>query len=378
MAKAAKSKEVKDDDNSVVSPTQQLTAFLKANKEDHYNFEEDLFYKIPSSSLSVTAALDGGLTPGAHRATGVTSGGKTSMTLDFMFNFLSKPEGRRGIYIKSEGRLSPEMKERSGITFTTDGESWKDGQCFVYETNIFESALSLIGEVVRNNPTNTKYFIIIDSLDCLIRRADMFKPLEESGQVAGGALITSVFLKKTQVALAKRGHVCWFISQMRQEIKINPYEKTPPRQGNASGALSLAHAGDVVLEALPRFNDDLIRETADKNSKIVGHYCKLKIVKSNNEKYGVEIRYPIRYGQKGGKSVWVEREIVDLMFTWGLIEKKGAWFNIKESLLSELKDNNIVLPVQVQGMASLYELFETNKEAKDYMYNKFVTMLSSE
>lgn len=370
MVKAKIQKNEEDEDN--ISPQQQIASFLKANKQDHYNFEEDNYYQVPSSSLSLMSAMDGGISPGAHRATGVTTGGKTSCTLDFMHHFLSKGAGHRGVYVKAEGRLSPEMRSRSGISFVGDPEKWEDGTCFVLETNVYEAVFGFIGELIRNNPTKTKYFFIIDSLDMMAKRDDLAKPLEEAGQVAGGALITSVFLKKTSAALSKRGHFCWFISQVRDSIKINPYEKSAPRQGGASGGHAVEHAGDYVLEFLPRYNDDLIRENpSDKNSKPIGHYCKLRIVKSNNEKYGVEVRYPIKYGRSNASSVWVEREIIDLLLSWEQIERKGAWFKMSAALRSEIESNTgVQIPEQIQGIDNVYKVLEENKSATSYLFEK--------
>ena len=59
----------------------------KNNKKYHFNNHEDLNYKIPSGSLNLDIALSGGLTPGAHRFTGVNEGGKTSCSLAFAKNF---------------------------------------------------------------------------------------------------------------------------------------------------------------------------------------------------------------------------------------------------------------------------------------------------
>ena len=226
-----------EETEGVISPEAQALSYLKANKADHYNFEEEQTDITPTSSLICTAAMDGGVRPGAHRALGLAAGGKTSATLDMMLNFLRKDDGkgRRGFYVKSEGRLSPEVMARSGIKFTTDPEQWKDGVCFIFESNVFEAVFGFMGDLIRNNPTKTRYFFILDSLDMMAKRADLEKGLEDAAQVAGGALITSVFLKKTSAALAKRGHYCWFISQVRDSIKINPYEKSNPRQGMSSG-----------------------------------------------------------------------------------------------------------------------------------------------
>jgi RecA/RadA recombinase len=375
MAKTNKEEPVE----KVISPDQQANSYLKANKESHYNFEETIHDKTRSSSIQLTAAMDGGLEPGAHRAVGKSAGGKTSCTLDFMYHFLKafNGKGRRGVYIKSEGRLSENVKARSGVKFVLDPAEWVDGTCLIVESQEFEFVFGFMGEIIRNNPTKTRYYFIIDSMDMMARKADLEKGLEDAVQVAGGALITSVFLKKTSVALAKRGHICWFISQVRDSIKINAYgPPQAPRQGSSSGGHAIEHAGDWVLEFLGRNQDDIILEDPnDKNSKPIGHYCRAKIVKSNNEKYGMVIRYPIKYERKNAESVWIEREIFDLLLQWEMIEKKGAWFNLSEGLIKEVKDAiKIELPEQLHGKEAVYDYLEASKEVTNYLYDKFLKL----
>lgn len=375
--KSVKRPEKEESDEQAVTPEQQIASYLKANKADHYNYEEDNDYRVRSSSLALTAQMEGGVGPGAHRALGFTTGGKTSCTLDFMYHFLRRGQGYRGLYVKAEGRLPKELRERTGITFVTNPNEWVDGTCFVYESNVYESVFGLMGELIRNNPLKNKYFIIIDSLDMMAKRDDLAKPLEEAGQVAGGALLTSVFLKKTSAALAKRGHVCWFISQVRDAIKLNPYEKSTPRQGNASGGHAVEHAGDWVIEFMPRFNDDIIRSGSDRTGKIIGHYCKVKIIKSNNEKYGVEVRYPIKYGRKNAQSVWVERELVDMMIGWELLEKSGSWLKVSDDLRSEIKAaTGTEIPEKVQGLDKAYELLEQQPVVTQFLFDKFLKLVT--
>ena len=79
-----------------------LKSFLKENKEHHYNYEEEVDYKVSSGSLNVDFELGGGLGPGLHRFTGMNEGGKTSEALEVLKNFINRPSSR-GIYIKAQG-----------------------------------------------------------------------------------------------------------------------------------------------------------------------------------------------------------------------------------------------------------------------------------
>ena len=100
----------KKEDNSGVTPLDQINSYLEQNKGDHYNFEDTIEYKVSSGSLQLDLYLAGGFGPGLHRFTGVNEGGKTSESLQVMKNFLGTINQSRGLYIKAEGRLSPEVK----------------------------------------------------------------------------------------------------------------------------------------------------------------------------------------------------------------------------------------------------------------------------
>lgn len=362
------------EEDKILTPEKQAMAFLNKNKADHYNFEETHYYKTPCSSMLLNAMTGGGLSPGAHRAVGITGGGKTSCTLDYCFHFLEigKKEKlkRRAVYIMSEGRLSPEVKARSGITFVHDPKEWVDGTCFVLESNVLETVFSFMGDLIRNNPTGTKYFFIVDSVDMMAKKDDLEKSLEESAQVAGGAVITSVFLKKTALALAKRGHYAFFLSQLRDSIKISAHGPAPTqRQGGANGGHALEHGADFVLEFQARWQGDIIREGGAKDGKVLGHYCKVRVIKSNNEKNGAEINYPIRYGRTGGKSVWVEKEICDLLVMWEWIQRKGAWFFVSDTLAEILSAGGFEFPDKQCGLGAWSDFFDNNEAITQYLSN---------
>ena len=97
-----------------LSPNDLIKSFLKSTEKDHYNYVESYDYQVSSGSLKLDFALGGGLGPGLHRFTGLNEGGKTSEALEVMKNFLKTVPNSRGFYIKAEGRLTKQMRERIG------------------------------------------------------------------------------------------------------------------------------------------------------------------------------------------------------------------------------------------------------------------------
>lgn len=361
-------KKKKKEEISTAGPLGQIQAYLSQNKGDHYNFEEERDYTISSGSLKLDIEMGGGIKPGVIRASGVTEGGKTSCALSFARNF-QKMENSMVIYVKSEGRLSDEMIERSGVD--QHDEKW-----FVYKCNIFESVINFIRGLVHDNPHDVRYMFIIDSMDALVPRGDLEKSSDEAVKVAGGSLLTSDFLKRMALSFASKGHICYMVSQVRSQIKINPYEKGDPKVTNASGGNAALHYSDWILEFQPRWSKDIISTQPNGKGEQLGHWCKVIFRKSSNEKTGVEVRYPIKYGRTGGKSVWVEYEVVDMMLMWDMATAKGAWVTISDEVIQEVEEKTkLEFKKQHQGIDNLRKYLEENKEIGKYLFYKFRDVL---
>tara|TARA_B100000287_G_scaffold300468_1_gene283618 strand:+ start:3790 stop:4929 length:1140 start_codon:yes stop_codon:yes gene_type:complete len=377
---AKKKKKVSED--GVLTSAEQLSSFLKTHKEDHYNYEETVEYKVSTGSLTLDIETGGGLGPGLHRFCGINEGGKTSEALEVTRHFLKMPNAR-AVYFKCEGRLSPEMRERAGVEFidTREPENWRDGTCFIYESNIYESVFDMMKMLIQFNEEDKKYLFILDSVDGLQTKSDSEKALDDATKVAGGATISSVFMKKVATALTKRGHMAIFISQVRADIQLDPYSKAPVRQTSATGGNALLHFANWILEFEPRYKKDYILEDDKKapdrvSNKILGQWSKVTVKKSPNEKTNVVIGYPIKRGRKNGTSIWKELEIVDLLLQYEFVSKSGAWIKVSEDIVQQLKDNNIEIPDKFQGKNGLFNYLEENTEATNYFYKMFKETLA--
>ena len=351
-----------------------LSSHLKDNKDSHYNFEDEQVFQVSTGSLLLDSELGGSLeVPAIIRFTGVSGGGKTSSALLIMNNFLKSVPNAKGFLVKAEGRLNSNVKKISGVNFVDDPQKWDNGTCFVLRSNVYENVATLILELIKNNPENTRYYFLIDSMDALISKNDLSKGFEDSAKVAAGAVLTSNFLRRIMLPLSTFGHICGLVSQVRSNVQINPYAKSDPKLTNSSGGNALQHYADWIFEFQPRYKSDQILE----GDKIIGHWSKILLRKTTNEKDGVEITYPIRHGRSDGKSIWTEYEIADMLIQWGFAKKSGAWITFDEGLIKDIKEDlSETFPEKIQGMDQLRTFLETNQKICNYLFDKFKNILA--
>ena len=362
MAKEKTEDKVDDVKNAAISLMKS-----KSNKDFHYNYHKVAdAYQVSSGSIVLDSWIGGGFGSGLLRFTGGTEGGKTSAALAVMDNFIHTVENSRGLYIKAEGRLKQTVMDRTNIKFVIDPEEWENGTCLVLETNVFDFAFDFIRTIIKpeNNKSKCRFNIIMDSMDGFIPACDIGKSTSDAAKVAAGALLSSDFLKRVSLGMAKFGHQCIMISQVRAKIQ-GQYDKVDPNaRGSSSGPNAVSHYPDWTLEFLRRFKKHLI---LDKNNKIIGHICRVEIHKSDNETTGNIVEYPIIYGRKAGKSIWKEREVVDMLFMFELVTRSGAWYNFSPELI---KESGGILPEKVQGMDAVYELVESDDEILLFLEKK--------
>lgn len=334
MAKASK-------EEKTITAEQILSSIMEAHKDEHLNDLPDVFYKVSSGSLNLDYALNGGFGPGIHRFMGVTEGGKTSEALDVMRNFFKQFAGAsKGLFIKAEGRLSPELRKRTGMTFVSKVEDWKDGTIFVLECNIYEVAAKAISKLC-TEMRDVKLCIILDSVDGLITRGDKEKDFGEATKVAGGAVVAGLLMKHLGAYVSKLGHMLIIISQVRAKVETG-YSSEPSRQVSATGGNALQHSADVMIEFWTQTNADQILEKDGEQpdihkNRILGHYANARIKKSTNESTRYNIKYPIRHGVIGG-SIWIEREIMEMLMNFSYIKKAGSWLSVTSDLVTEVNE----------------------------------------
>jgi RecA/RadA recombinase len=208
-----------------------------------------------------------------------------------------------------------------------------------------DTMIDFLRGLLKNNPDKEKFCIVIDSMDGLITKEDLEKGSSDARKVAGGALMTSDFLKRVSLGMSKFGHMCIMISQVRSSITTSMYAKQDPNnQTDSSGGNAILHYPDWILQFKKQTKGDKIlenpKEQITPDNKIYGHNAKVMIL----------------------KSIWLEREVVDMLLMWGYLEKSGAWIKLDDKVKTYLSDNKIETKDSYQGIKAVYEFLESDEK----------------
>ena len=353
-----------------LDPSARLGTHLTVNKDKHLNFVKKEIIGISSGSMNFDMQLGGFLNPGFHSFNGTSGGGKSSSALSFMGEFLKEPN-RRAVYFQAERLLSKKHKDRTSINFieSDDFNNWSDQTCYLYTGHIFEDVITLIRDLVSDSKDNKiKYLFVIDSVNALLPEGDSGKSFSESLKVAGGALLSSHFLRTLSLDMSTLSHFCFMIGQVRSKVQINPYDKTPPKLSNASGSFALEHYSENIFEFQKPYGADYIYKDAAKK-ELLGKYAKVIIRKTNLENEGITVTYPLKFNQEGKNSIWREYEILDMLEAWQKIKKAGAWLSASEELIKLLNDNKFSIKEKFQEKELLNTL-EEDRDLSDFLFIK--------
>ena len=134
----------------------------------------------------------------------------------------------------------------------------------------------------------------------------------------------------------------------------------------------MLHYSDWILEFQPRWSKDAITSGPKGKEELLGHWCKIVFRKTANEKTGIEVKYPIKYRAEPGKSVWVEKEVADMMIAWDMAVAKGAWVTVSDEIIEEVKEKTgLEFKKQHQGVDNFGKYFGEEPKIGKYMFAKF-------
>lgn len=370
-------------DSTTSSSNDFFESLMTQHKDDLFNHITPLNRFISSGSLTIdqyVKARSGGVIRIVAKQ---AEAGKTSQSFVYAGEFMKTMPRSKTVYFMAEGRLSPEMRARSGHTFVYHPKDWAYGTILIVASNTFETVADFIVKGAKEAfDKGERLCFILDSLDGLILKNDKDTKGVTDGKVAGVPKLTKLLFRHVALPITFYDILLIITGQYSADIKIDMYAPTVPRLGEASGGNSVPHQCDYILQYLPRFGGDFILENPDEKpdpikNKIVGVWATVEIKKSATDVSGVKIKVPIKKGRIGS-AIWVEKEVVDIALSFSKVKRSGAWFAFDADLIAEAKEAGIELKEKIQGLNALYEYIEADKAVFEWLYAKFRKLVVSE
>ena len=273
---------------------------------------------IPTGSLSLDLALGIGGVPRGRiiEIYGPESCGKTTLALHIVAS--AQKSGGEAAYVDVEHALDPSYARVLGVDTSN---------LLISQPDTGEQALEITEALVRSGAVDV---VVVDSVAALLPRSELEGDMGDSS-VGVIARLMSQALRKLAGAISKTNTVVIFINQLREKIGViygNP-ETTP-------GGRALKYFASV------RMDMRRIETLKDKNAGAYGNRTKVKIVKNKVAPPFREAEFDIYYAEGISRL----GEIADLGVKFGIIDKTGAWYTVKDtrlqgrnSLVSFLEDN---------------------------------------
>lgn len=380
MAKANKN----ETQEKIPSTNDFAESFFSEHEEDLFNHIEPINKVITSGSLTLDQYVkvrSGGV---VRLVAKTPESGKTSQAFVYADQYMKTMPKSKTVYVMAEGRLSPELRNRTGLEFVFHPKFWKHGTVLVLATNVFETVADfIVGQSKIMFEAGEHLCVILDSLDGLILKDDKeSKGISGDGKVAGVPKLTKLLFRHVALPITFYDVLLLITGQHSADISLDPYAPKNVRLGEASGGNAVPHQCDYILQYLPRYNSDFILENPNEKpdpvtNKIIGVWATIEIKKSATDKSGTKIKIPIRKNRVGS-AIWVEKEVVDMALSYDLIKRSGAWFAFDPALIAEAKTVGIEIKEKVQGLNAVYEYIESDRKLFEWLYGKFSLLVNQD
>ncbi len=280
-------------------------AIMRLGEATHMQVEA-----IPTGSLALDIALGVGGVPRGRvvEIYGPESSGKTTLC----HHVIAEAQKQGGIcaFIDMEHALDPAYAAKCGVNVDN---------LYLSQPDTGEQALEIAEALIRSGAVDV---VVIDSVAALVPRAEIEGEMGDA-HVGLQARLMSQALRKMSGIIKQTNTVMIFTNQLRMKIGVmfgNP-ETT-------SGGNALKFYASVRL--------DIRRIEAIKNrTEIVGNRTRVKVKKNKVAPPFTEAEFDIMYNEGISRT----GDVLDLGVNYGIIEKRGAYYRLGETLLGQGREN---------------------------------------
>ena len=265
---------------------------------------------IPTGALPVDIALGvGGLPRGrVIEIYGPESSGKTTMAQ----HVIAEAQALGGIcaFIDMEHALDPGYAARCGVDVDN---------LYISQPDTGEQALEIAEALIRSG---TMDVVVVDSVAALVPRAEIEGEMGDA-HVGLQARLMSQALRKLSGVIKQTNTIVIFTNQLRMKIGVMFGSPETTSGGNA-----LKFYASVRL--------DMRRIQAIKSGgEVTGNRTRVKVKKNKVAPPFTQTEFDIMYNAGISKS----GDVLDLSVEYALVDKRGAYFRYRETLLGQGREN---------------------------------------
>lgn len=283
---------------------------------------------IKTGAISLDIALGiGGIPRGRIiEIFGPESSGKSTLATHIVAS--AQKNGGFAAYIDAEHALDPTYASKIGV---------KLDELMISQPDCGEEALNITEMLARSNALDV---VVIDSVAALVPKSELEGEIGDT-HMGLQARMMSQALRKLTSTLAKSNTCAIFINQIREKIGIifgNPETTTGGRA--------------LKFYASMRLDIRKISSIKTPDGKETGTRARVKVVKNKLAPPFKTAEFDITFDEGISKT----GSILDVGVEYGIIEKKGTWFNFEEIKLGQGRES---AKEELKKDPSLIERLET-------------------
>lgn len=267
------------------------------------------FEAISTGALNLDIALGIGGVPRGRviEIFGPESSGKTTLALHMIAE--AQKKGGVAAFIDAEHAMDPNYAKNIGVDVDN---------LYISQPDYGEQALDILEKLVQAAAFD---IIVIDSVAALTPKAEIEGEMGDSHMGLQARMMSQALRKVTGIA-NKSGTTIVFLNQLRMKIGVmfgNPETTTG---GNALKFYASVRMDIRKIEKL------------SKGDEIIGHVCRVKVIKNKMAPPFKEAEFDMIYPMGIDKY----SALIDAAVSNGIIDKAGAWFKYDGKQLAQGKD----------------------------------------
>lgn len=282
--------------------------------------------------------------------------GKTTSVCDIIANYQKEKDAKEVVYIDNEQTFDEQWANTLGVNTKKIRLVQPEG---ANDIQVFQMVLDIV-------KTGEAGIVVIDSLATLVPEQVADEDMDKQ-QRGGIAKSLAMFLNKIIPLLKKNECTLICLNQVRDSM--DPY-----KMFTIPGGKALEHHSSVILIfQRGQFFDMKGKPLTTSSPNPFGNYVNASVYKTKvcrpDRKLGF---YTLTYT----KGIDAVSDTVDCGIEFGMINQRGAWFDLVDIDTGEILRDENNNPLKFQGREKVLEYFRNNQEAYDNLYSKVMEKLN--